>query len=367
LVQVDLQKELELYKDNEVKKLEISLIAQGKQDEIRKKTLELEAEFQQLSLDQFNKAEAEKTADTKKAEDDRNAIRDMAIQSTVSAAKKVTELLGVLQKQATEKEANEINSREEKQLKEAELLGKTEEQKQAIRDKFAAEREALERKAAAERKAIAIGEAVIDIAGAVLNALNSPAPANFGLAISAGVLGALQLAIIAATNFANGGLVQPVKLGNGKIVDAANILQMQNGDNILATVKTGEVILNEKQQRALGGYETFKRIGVPGFAGGGKINKPLEKSFPFSVGAVVPSFRRSPVVARAFAGGGAVTAQSSQQLVQQQTDAFIETIYKAVRDGAAIGAQVGTENADITGKIAEQNKRDARRTKNEGL
>lgn len=42
-----------------------------------------------------------------------------------------------------------------------------------------------------------------------------------------------------------------------------------NGDNLLATVKTGEVILNERQQAALGGASTFRAIGVPGFASGG--------------------------------------------------------------------------------------------------
>lgn len=367
LVDADLQKELELYKDNELKKLELSLIAQGKQDEIRQRSLELESEFQKISLEKFKEFEEQKTEDTKKSEEQRNSIRDIAIQGTVSAAKKVTELLGVLQKQATEKELNEINTREERQLREAELLGKTEEQKQAIRDKFAAEREALERKAASERKAIAIGEAVIDIAGAVLNALNSPAPANFGLAITAGVLGALQLAIIAATNFANGGLVTPVKLGNGKIVNSPNIPQMENGDNILATVKTGEVILNEKQQAALGGYETFKRIKVPGFSSGGKVTQPLANAFPFAAGGAVPSFSRSPIVARAFAGGGAVTAQNSQQMVQEQSDAFIQKVADAVRIGAAIGSEEGTKKADITGQIAKQNQRDARRTKNEGL
>jgi hypothetical protein len=103
LVETDLQKELELYKDNELKKLELSLIAQGKQDEIRQRSLELEAEFQQISLEQFKKNEEEKTEDTKKAEAQRNEIRDMAIQGTVSAAKKVTELLGVLQKQTNPK------------------------------------------------------------------------------------------------------------------------------------------------------------------------------------------------------------------------------------------------------------------------
>ncbi len=42
-----------------------------------------------------------------------------------------------------------------------------------------------------------------------------------------------------------------------------------NGDNLLATVGIDEVILNKRQQAALGGAKTFARIGVPGFAGGG--------------------------------------------------------------------------------------------------
>lgn len=42
-----------------------------------------------------------------------------------------------------------------------------------------------------------------------------------------------------------------------------------NGDNILATVKTGEVILNKDHQAMLGGDATFRKIGVPGFAGSG--------------------------------------------------------------------------------------------------
>ncbi len=45
-----------------------------------------------------------------------------------------------------------------------------------------------------------------------------------------------------------------------------------NGDNILATVKAGEVVLNESQQAMLGGGSTFRKIGVPGFASGGFVD-----------------------------------------------------------------------------------------------
>lgn len=74
------------------------------------------------------------------------------------------------------------------------------------------------------------------------------------------------LARVASINqiqgFARGGLITS---GFGVPISRSN------GDNILATVKTGEVILNQNQQSALGGARTFARIGVPGFAGGGLI------------------------------------------------------------------------------------------------
>jgi len=55
-------------------------------------------------------------------------------------------------------------------------------------------------------------------------------------------------------------------------------IQRSNGDNILATVKTGEVILNERQQAMLGGDATFRRMGVPGFASGGIVSASAQKS-----------------------------------------------------------------------------------------
>jgi hypothetical protein len=64
--------------------------------------------------------------------------------------------------------------------------------------------------------------------------------------------------------FASGGLTGTrISPGMGSPISRSN------GDNMLATVKTGEVILNQSQQARLGGASTFARIGVPGFAVGG--------------------------------------------------------------------------------------------------
>lgn len=359
-VESNLKSELELFSDNELKKIQVLLVAQGKRDEIKQRALEFEAELLKIGVDKFDRAEKDKTDSAKTEESNRKKLRNLAIETSVEAANKIVELLSVIQSQETEKQAAEIDKREEQQLSEAERLGKTELEKQKIRDKFNAEREALERKAASERKALAIAEAVIDIAGAVIKSLNTTPPVNIAFAAATAALGAIQLAIIAATNFAGGGLVKPIELSNGKIINTPNINQMSNGDNILATVRTNEVILNERQQKAIGGASVFRSIGVPGFGNGGKA---IRKSLPFSTGQRVTSFKSKPI--RAFAGGGAVSslfASSVSGAIDAESTAFVLAMAKAVRDGAALGSKEGTENADITGQIAKQNQRDARRT-----
>jgi hypothetical protein len=90
-------------------------------------------------------------------------------------------------------------------------------------------------------------------------------------AIAAGVAiayGAQQLAAVnAAPGFARGGLT-----GKRITSNDGTPISRSNGDNILATVKTGEVILNERHQKLLGGDSTFARIGVPGFANSGFVS-----------------------------------------------------------------------------------------------
>lgn len=60
-----------------------------------------------------------------------------------------------------------------------------------------------------------------------------------------------------------------------KIRGAANAPTQLGGDNIMAYLKAGEVVLNPEQQDALGGAPTFAKIGVPGFAGGGIVESRL--------------------------------------------------------------------------------------------
>jgi hypothetical protein len=103
---------------------------------------------------------------------------------------------------------------------------------------------------------------------------SGPEPANSiikGVAIAGTIAtGIANVAKIVAIKdkFADGGVI-PYYISGSRITNRSNIPTQYNGDNILATVRSGEVVLNESQQAMLGGANTFKRIGVPGFADGG--------------------------------------------------------------------------------------------------
>lgn len=88
-------------------------------------------------------------------------------------------------------------------------------------------------------------------------------------AVIAGLIEAAFAGIESAiSGFADGGVVSGTKIKDGKRI------QRSNGDDVLITAKRGEVILNERQQRALGGDKTFAKLGVPGFAMGGMVTSP---------------------------------------------------------------------------------------------
>jgi len=114
-----------------------------------------------------------------------------------------------------------------------------------------------------EKKANLV-EAGINTAVAVTEALP-----NLLLAGIAGALGALQIGFIAGQTpgFASGGLT-------GQLINSSDGVSISrpNGDNLLATVKTGEIITNQSQQRyieSVAGSDIWSRAGVKGFAGGG--------------------------------------------------------------------------------------------------
>lgn len=134
-------------------------------------------------------------------------------------------------------------------------------------------KEQIEREGAKRRKITAIIESIINTALAITKALPDPITATI-----AGVLGAAQTAVIAAQPLAKGGVVgkgdEIVQFANGgRVTSRGNIKPLSNGDNVLATLKTDEIVLNKEQQRRIG-YSTLKKAQIPNFANGGVVGAP---------------------------------------------------------------------------------------------
>jgi hypothetical protein len=125
------------------------------------------------------------------------------------------------------------------------------------------EAEAIRLKAAKDEKKIALIQAIIQGALAFQKAL---AQGSFLLAIPTAIASAAQIATIAAQPLAEGGVVTGERINRKQ-----NIPTRSNGDNVLAYVKRGEVVLNQRQQSLLGGSPTFRKIGIKGFAEGGMV------------------------------------------------------------------------------------------------
>ena len=210
--------------------------------------------------------EIEKEKAAQIAEDERQQKIDAAFEVATLVADTAFQIAEERSNQRFEAEQADLDERMAAELEAVKGNASAEE---AIKKKFAAESEKLEAEQSKRNKARAIAQATINGALAITNILaTSIDPTGVTTAIRVGLAAATtaaQIAVIAAQQFAGGGVV----LGNGRINRQGNIPTQGNGDNMLATVRTGEVILNRRQQAALGGANTFSAIGVPGFQGGG--------------------------------------------------------------------------------------------------
>lgn len=224
----------------------------------------------------INKQQADEEIEIERAkEEQKKQINQASIQAVQTIASAFFELS---QRQIAEDlyQTTEANNEKQESLQaqlEAGIISQEEfdKQKKELDKKYREEQKSLNKKAFETQKTAKIIEATINTALGVTASLSQAPPASFILAgITAG-LGAVEIGLIAsqqAPAFASGGKVlsgQRIGQNDGKPIRRAN------GDNLMASVKVGEVILNETQQALLGGNETFKRLGINGFADGGLV------------------------------------------------------------------------------------------------
>jgi TP901 family phage tail tape measure protein len=184
----------------------------------------------------------------------------------------------------------------------------------------------LAKKQFERNKKFQLAQAGISGAQAVLKTIETfgvPFPPNFlGIGAMLLTLGtiAAEVAVISSAKYALGGKVE--QLGNGKITATPNAPTQPGGDNVLAMVKPGEVILNEDQQRRAGGPSFFKSLGVPGFAGGGHVVRPFWKTRPYQ-SLNYPEILRTQRVVQ-YATGGMVLGTSSEN--KEESDLVANTL-----------------------------------------
>jgi hypothetical protein len=257
-----------------------------KQSDLDKKEAEEIKKVEQDIIKSSNEADKKRIENEKKTNEELIQQRQEYIDATANSILSVTDIISNFQQSRAQKEADAINEQitttenniaelEAKAEKASGLRKKRiekdiEAQKQLLIQQQA-EAEAIRLKAAKDEKKIAIIQAIIQGALAFQKAL---AQGSFLLAIPTGIAAAAQIATIAAQPLAEGGVVTGERINRKQ-----NIPTRSNGDNVLAYVKRGEVVLNQRQQSLLGGSPTFRRIGIKGFAEGGivpPISAPIQ-------------------------------------------------------------------------------------------
>ena len=253
---------------------------------LKKEVEDIQKVFKEVTknADDFRKEQKEK--EEQDLED-----RAKRIETYLQAASLVTDFFSTIQQARFKKDADILNQEIQKTEENITLLEQKAEKasgskKKRLLKEIEAEKvllnartkqaEELQLKAAKAEKKIAIAQSIIQGALAVNRALAVPPgpPFTIGSAITAGVFAGIQTATIIAQPLAEGGVVTGERINRKQ-----NIPTRSNGDNVLAYVKRGEVVLNQRQQSLLGGSPTFRRIGIKGFAEGGivpPISAPIQ-------------------------------------------------------------------------------------------
>lgn len=340
------RKILILTQETELKKIQILLqFAQEGSDEY----LQLKLKESQIEIDI-----ARKTAEAKNGVDvnyfEQQKLRDQEIQSLKLQS---LDFMSNAVNTFYNMEADNIEATKNRMLdaldaqhdKRIELADNDVRLREQIQAEYDAERERIERYAFERQKRAAKLQAFIQGALAAVRVFADLGPAGvFTLPFIIGNT-ALQIAQIDAQEYAKGGKVdrtafdaktvydKAIDLKPGYINASPNVPTTAGGDNILAVVKRGELILNEWQQQRLGGAKTFKAIGVPGFAEGGFVGSRMD---PYDYGQ--PPY----AVTNMSQNNGGISRQTMLEMAEIIADKVRSASFEGAREGAFAGSKDGS-------------------------
>ncbi len=287
-------KEIELTKDTEEKKKDIQKEYDLQVTEQKKLRQALQFQQQLLDLEsQKNKEiEIEKLKEEERFQQEladwaeRNKIKldldenDYISKQEIQNARKELENQIALEDDANEKirlqnKLNDLNNIEQ------ESANKRKQIEQSVQDaKLSAYSTVFGSIKTLVGEGTAVGKAAA-IAETTINTYKAATAAYAAGASLGGPLGAIMGPVLAGLAVASGlanlkkiASVQPKGYAKGGLITGGVEISRSNGDNRLITAKDGEVILNEDQQKALGGASVFKMLGIPGFATGGVVGAP---------------------------------------------------------------------------------------------
>jgi len=260
--------------DNEQKKIDILTQFAKERGEVELDLLNTKRQILDKDLEAFKANEKEKTKAAKEEEDKRRRIVQAAFDVANELNSTIFTILENRQQQEQERAEEALDQQEERALRQAEIVGASEEQQQAIRERFNRQREELEREAARKAKRNALIQAAINTALAVTKALATlPPPASFITAALTGALGAIQLATISSQRFALGGLFadqvrsKHPKFGKGAYLSKGAyhssggmpIINPHTGQKV-AEIEKDEGIINRRSMRS---RDVLKLEGTP--------------------------------------------------------------------------------------------------------
>jgi hypothetical protein len=255
--------------------LSLANLSQSEIEDINAQINKKKLDDAKKTADELHKIEEEQTkksiALTKLSEDDKNRIKGEAINTAQTLLNSYYDYLFDKIDKEYDKTVESLDKTKYEQEKSLEKRHKDgllsdeqyEMEKERISTEYEAKKQEADKVAFEKEKQVKVRQAWMEYALGLVK-IWSESGIN---AILAGILSGF----LTATTLTNVALINKQQYATGGKAVISNIPRQTNGDNVLATIKTGEVVLTEDQQAKLGGDRTFAAIGVPGFASGGLV------------------------------------------------------------------------------------------------
>lgn len=196
--------------------VEARTAAEARIAELKTERLQNEADILNKEVELTKEAVDKKIEQEKRLEEQRQQIKEAAFQVIDALAAAYIQIESNRLEASVKAQEDRLTKRYNEEVR---LAGDNAEAKARIDAKFEQQKQELEKQAAKKRQGLAIKEAIIQGALAVIKAL---ATGNFASAIAAGILTGVQIAVIKSQQFAAGGALDDLLLlfaGGGRLPD----------------------------------------------------------------------------------------------------------------------------------------------------